>query len=357
MRRTGSPKDFRRMSGVEKVLIVRLSSIGDVIHGLPVVRALKDAVPGIRIDWIVEKPSAALLESDADIDRVWVLKRGTGSAGEIIRQLRAVRKQQYDVSIDVQGLLKSALVARISGASRVVGFSRPTAREGSHLFYDIKVCGERPLHVVEKNLRLVYDGLRIDLPKFRWGVFTGDEPDQKLKRWIDETCPDKRKPVVLLNPGGTRPNKMWEGGHFAQLARLLAQDGAWVVVAWGPGEQGIAGKIVEVANCDGVVSAPSTNLRELASLIKQVNCVVSGDSAPLHLASAVGTPAVALFGSTDAARNGPYRIPSRTVRGDCSKGPCWQRECPERYCMRLISSIGVHRHVRAVLAVAGGISQ
>ncbi len=339
------------MRSVKRVLLVRLSSIGDVIHGLPLLRALKDAVDDVSVDWIIERPSAYLLQNDPDLDRLWVVDRKMWSVKDYIRLFSELKARSYDVAIDVQGLLKSALVARYSGADTIVGFNRDNAREGSHLFYDVQVNVSRQAHVIQKNLMLLEHGLGIDLPEFRWGIAREPEGESSITVWLDTVVPKRDRPLVVLNPGGTRTNKIWEGGRFARLARMLGQAGRQVVVVWGPGEETQARQIVEVAGHPSVLCAPSTSLLELTVVIRCAGVLVTGDSAPLHIASAVGTPVVALFGPTNPSRNGPFNIRARVVRGQCRKSPCMRRRCSGagEPCMKRITAGTVFGQVEALL--------
>lgn len=282
-----------------RILIVRLGSLGDLIHALPAAVALRDAFPHAEIDWVVERAHAELLAMVPAVSRVIVLgDRTAGGWWTVIRELRARR---YDLAIDLQGLVKSAALARFSGARRVVGFDRAGLREPAarFLYSEHVVVGDRR-HVIEKNLALVHGLTSRPTIAVRFPL---REPASPALEALRE---QGVKDFAVLNPGAAWPNKRWPPQSFAAIARMIHDTYGWTpVVLWGPGEQAIAQAICDASG--GVArSAPPTTLADLVAIARVSKLFVSGDTGPLHIAGATGTPIVALFGPTSPARNGPW---------------------------------------------------
>lgn len=258
---------------MSRLLVIRLSALGDVIHTIPAVVGLRERHD---IGWAVEAPYRELVELVAGVRAIPVsLKKWS------LRHIREARHavRGYDAAIDFQGLVKSALLARASGAEHRIGFAREFVREKPATWF-MNHCRhiDPARHVVEWNLQLA-------------GVEKAPEVD--FSRFVGGLPLAVGREVVLL-PGAGRPEKQWP--HFQELARRL---GDRALVAWGPGER-------ELAEAIGARLAPPTSLRELARLLRDAALVVGGDTGPLHLAAALGTPVVGLFGPTNPARNGPY---------------------------------------------------
>jgi lipopolysaccharide heptosyltransferase I len=269
-----------------RLLVIRLSAFGDVIHTIPAVVALRDALPETEIAWAVEPAYAELVEIVARITAIRVsLKQW--SLSRIAAAYRNVRG--FDTAVDFQGLVKSSLIARSSGAQERFGFARDVIREKpAAWFVNRPVTIDRSSHVVEWNLDLAraLAPAIAGVPDADFAPFAAD-PSGKLAGF--------RNRVVLL-PGAGRPEKQWPVERFCELARRIGSD---ALIAWGPGEELLAGAI-------GAEVAPATNFRELASLLGRARLVIGADTGPLHLAAALGTPVIGLYGPTNPARNGPY---------------------------------------------------
>ncbi len=275
-------------SSLSSLLLLRLSALGDVIHTIPAVVALRDALPGARMAWVVEAPYRELVEVVANVEAIPVsMKRWGRSLIASRREILEARRKMlgFDLAIDFQGLVKSAMIPWIARTKRRVGFDRHAIRErAAGLFLNQRVAVDRSRHVVEWNLALaqaVVPEARLRAVDFR--QFAAD-PDGKLRRLEGS--------IVVL-PGAGKLNKQWPAERFGQLPRDR------VIAAWGPGEEALARQT-------GLHIAPPTNLRELAWLLAHARLVVAGDTGPLHLAAALGTPVLGLFGPTNPARNGPY---------------------------------------------------
>jgi ADP-heptose:LPS heptosyltransferase len=332
-----------------KALLVRLSSIGDVVHTLPALLALTRA--GHEAGWIVEPAARPLLEGhpllsagtfEAPAARGFAL----GKARPVLARLRAAA---FDGALDFQGLWKSAAWARFSGARRVIGFTRAFRREtASALLVRERVPQPAEArHVIDKNLALLRPlgiealGLReFPLPDLTAEGLRVGEALRALPR-----SPLQPGSFVILNPGGGWESKLWPAERFAALARSLAEDGTRTLVTFGPGEDGLADRIVKASGGAAQKGFPTT-LREYVELARRARLVVAADTGPLHLACAVGTPVVALFGPTDPERNGPFRAEDRVVRRTPACAPCYRRQCPTH--AGVMSTLPVDEVARAV---------
>lgn len=330
------------MSSPSSIVIAKLSAIGDVVHGIPVAVALKAAYPAARIGWAVEGRSGDVLAGHPAIDHLFRLPRGwSRSPAAIVRLRRELRAFRPDVAIDLQGLLKSALASRLSGAPLRIAHAPPESRERSWLLATHRVPATAT-HVVDRHCELLVAlGLPIPVPRFempRWPVSRA-----RVVRWFAENAWNDRP--ALINPGAGWRSKLWPEERFAAVARRLAADHhvPSVVVWGGSGERAAAERIV--AASDGAASlAPPTTLQDLGELCRAARLMISSDTGPLHLAAAVGTPCVGLFGPVPAARNGPYGRGHAVVEPAPHLRPAWEDRKTDTVSM---AGIGVE----AVMAV------
>jgi lipopolysaccharide heptosyltransferase I len=288
-----------------RVLIVRLGALGDLVHALPALAALRGAWPDARLDWLVDWRYAGLLDFVSGLDRRVVLgKRGQSAFSAWRHAIRALRAERYDVALDFQGLLKSAALARLSGARRVLGFSAAHLREpAARVFYTERVTPGQRGHVVRKNLALV-QALGLPATALRFPL---DAPlDPAIEAALPPRNPDGARPYAVVNPGAGWPNKRWPPDRLGALAaHLRSRHGLVPLVAWGPGEQELARAVVDASN-GAARLAPATGLGDVIALVKHAALFVGGDTGPLQIAAALGTPIVAVFGPTNPARNGPF---------------------------------------------------
>jgi len=292
-----------------RVVLVRLSALGDVIHTWPLALALREARPDMHLTWVVEEPFRPLVEGHPAVDAVLVCstrrwRRSPLSAAtqaEVAHLKTRLAELAPDLCIDPQGVLKSAMVTRWSCAGRRLGLARPWRRELlPGLAYTEQIPGSTShRHVVATNLQMVR-ALDATPP--------GDLPAPD-GRWLAEQSRDAMVPglpahAAVLLPGAGRESKILPVETLAEVAQALAIEGLPVVVAWGPAESERAAAIVRTAG-DPVLLAPPTDLRQLAALLSGAALVIGGDTGPIHLAASLGTPTVAVFLTTDPQRNGP----------------------------------------------------
>ena len=283
-----------------RFLIVRLGSLGDVVHAIPAVAALKRRHPAAIIDWVVDPRYVGLVNLVTVVDSVFPFDpRRSLAAFSTWRQIG--RGIHYDAAIDLQGLLKSAVLARLVGARRTIGFSREHLREPlARLLYSQTIDpGDAP-HVIQKGIGLMR-AVGVDDPSI---AFPLSIPRSSAAEAV--TARIGSGDYALINPGAAWPNKRWPPDRFGQLATAIRQrHGLRSVVLWGPGEDAAASAIA-AASRGAAEPAPPTSITDIVALAKGARLMVSGDTGPLHIAAAVGTPIVALFGPTRAERNGPW---------------------------------------------------
>jgi lipopolysaccharide heptosyltransferase I len=309
----------------DRILLVKLSSLGDVVHALPVAAALRAARPGARLAWVVERREAAVLRGHPALDevievdtRAWRRARGAAGALAAARALlalgRRLRAERFDVALDLQGLLKSGVLTAVSGAPTRIGFGRGWSREPlSGVFTTVKVAPPlAAVHVVDQYLALLAP-LGIRTPRAVFDLPADDPAETRMDDVLASAGIKPRQRLVVVNPGAGRPDKRWPVSAFAELAsRLLREAGAAVVVTWGPSERESAEAIV--AGARAALLAPPTDLHELIALLRRASVVVAADTGPLHLAAALGVPCVGLYGPTTARRNGPYGAGHRALQ-------------------------------------------
>jgi lipopolysaccharide heptosyltransferase I len=307
------------MARPRRIGIVKLSSLGDVCHALPVLSALRRAQPAARLAWIVEAREAALLEGHPDLDdlvpvdtRRWrrQVRRPSGLApvGRALADvLRRLRRLELDVALDLQGLMKSGVIARMTGAPRRIGFAAAHCRERLNAAFTNRRVAPPPgaVHAVDRYLALL-EPLGVASGPATFRLPDRPEAGRRMESFLGEQGVKRRERLVALNPGAAREEKRWPIGHWRALAeRLHAEGGARLLLLWGPDEAHMVRAIKTGLGAPAIL-APPTDLHELSALLARSTLVVAGDTGPLHLAVALGTPALGLYGPTRAARNGPY---------------------------------------------------
>jgi heptosyltransferase-1 len=304
-----------------KILVVRLSSIGDIVHALPAVAALGQALPDAGIDWVVESRYAELLEDNPFIKRVIALDTlgwrrrwySFGAWRAAVRSLEEIRSLRPDVAIDFQGLIKSAAVARLSGAAKRIGFGGRWLREAmAGQLYTEQASAADSRHVVEENLALVERlGVRpVDRERWRFPLPHSAAAEDRV---INRLAALGAREFVVINPGGGWTSKRWAPAQYAALVRELGGRLEYdVLVTGSPAEESMIGAILKESHPARSFYFPST-LMEFIVLMRRARLFVGGDTGPLHLAAAAGTPIVAIYGPTSPARNGPFAADDITV--------------------------------------------
>ncbi len=287
-------------SAADRFLVVRLSSMGDVIHTLPAVHALRQAYPAARIDWLIDTRWAPLLDGNRDVTEIIAFNRRSWS--EILSVIKKLRATQYTCALDFQSLYKSALLAYASAAPRRVGFEAAYARERLAAKLYTEHVTPHGSHKVTHNLSLV-EAVGAPVNDIQFPVALDRDAVIQVDR---ELVARGLREFYVLSPGGGWKSKCWPPERYGALYRELFKRYEWkAVVAYGPGEEAIADVLRRAAGPPEPALIP-LDIPHLMALLRRARFLVAGDTGPLHLAVALGTPVVALFGPTDPARNGPY---------------------------------------------------
>jgi lipopolysaccharide heptosyltransferase I len=326
-----------------RILIVKLGAIGDVVHTLPALACLRRAMPGARIAWAVERGGAAkLLQGNTLIDnlieldlRGWRKSLMNAETQLAIRKAMAgLRKERFDLSLDFQGLLKSAMVARLARVPRRIGFARAALREPASAFMlTERVMADDDDHIIKKNLKLV-EHLGCDISgEYEFPIAISDDDERFARQQLDRFGGS----FAMLNPGGGWPTKLWGADGFAAIADRLWEDrGIRSAVTYGPGEESLALSVVELTRTKAAVAVDAT-LKQFFALARQAKLFIGGDTGPMHLAAAAGAPVVAIFGPTSARRNGPFGADDVVIERldlDC-RTDCYRRSCSHTSCMKI----------------------
>jgi len=341
-----------------RILIVKLSAIGDVIQSLCVASSLKRGIKDIEISWVVSEAAYPLLKDHPLIDHVFLLPRRRwgkmvsnifawpkllSEIGEFVSQ---IRYQKFDVVVDLQGLFKSGLVTFISKSKRKVGF--PNTRELSYIFLNEKL----PPYDIEKHAVLRYvkvaSYLGGDISKIDFPLAIKDSDRDYIDKLV-KGCGD----IIALNVGASWPNKKWTVEGFSELAKEIYKKwGLSPVITGGRADEDFANKIeekIKKTETKVINLAGKTSLLELAALFERSKAVVTSDSGPMHLAVAAGARVVALFGPTAPWRTGPFGEDHKIVRTNISCSPCFKRRCDDPKCMKAILVSDVVSAIEEVL--------
>ncbi len=341
-------------------MIVKLSSIGDVVHTLPFLEVLAGRFPRAAIDWLVEEDSSAVPAGHPALNRLIVSRRRSwqgdfilngrrrgalAEAGRFLRELRAVR---YDLVVDLQGLLKSAVLTSLARGERKAGPSG--GRECSRL-----ALSESPIpvdyeqHAVDRYLT-VARALGCRAEGWQGRVPVGAE-DKLAARAIMHAYRLNHAPVVAINPVARWETKLWAPERFSVLADRMSRElGVSVLFTGGRRDRPYIERILEASSTKPPNLAGLTSLKELACLYERCSLVVSTDTGPMHVAAAMGCPVVALFGPTAPWRTGPYGPGHRVIREPMDCSPCFRKNCSSRRCIDAITPGAVMKEVRGILA-------
>ncbi|QDT05919.1 Lipopolysaccharide core heptosyltransferase RfaQ [Rubripirellula lacrimiformis] len=286
-----------------RILISRMSAIGDSILTLPVACAIREHYPDAYIGWVIEKKAAPMVRGHQTLDAVIELERGWFTSTKKIRETKALlRPHQFDTSIDCQGLTKSALAGRLSGARQRIGFAGKHGGEISRLLNNVRVP---PVfsHITDRSLELLIP-LDIHSPKVQWKLPLSPASRTWAARWR-RTIQSNR--LTVLNPGATWASKAWEADRFAATAKFARdQYGYRSIVVWGTFEERLMAESIVEQSGGAATLAPDTDLHHLGALIETADIFISGDTGPLHIAVAVGTDTIGLYGATRPGDSGPY---------------------------------------------------
>ncbi len=313
----------------QNILIIKPSSLGDVVHSLPVLAKLRERYPEARISWLVGTQAAPLVEANPMLDAVFFFKRRAGGAvGTFMAQWelsKRLRRERFDCVVDLQGLFRSGFFARVTGSPRRIGLS--DSREGARLFYTDVVDVGRGRHAVDRYLTV---GDALDFPaggaKFELVVA------ESARRSVEEMLAGlgRAKPYFAMSLGARWESKDWPEEHFAAAGRLFVERFGGTVFLLGAASTRESGARIAAKSGDNVLDMTGrTSLSELVAIVGNMDLVITPDTGIMHIADALGTPLVAIFGATDPARTGPYFQRDNVIvaAGVCPKAPCLDKTC------------------------------
>jgi lipopolysaccharide heptosyltransferase I len=376
------PVDDLKSREFQNILLIKLSALGDIVHAFPVLNALRVRYPKARIDWLVASEFAELLQQNPTIANVIEFPRQEWSkpwqaapylnAARLIATLRAAH---YDLVLDLQGQLRSAVFAFASGASVRIGFDKPRkdvwqtlarkipdeakqhawrgAREGSFLAYTHHIpLPTLDLHPVERYLgAAALLGLDAGAPDFSFPI--PQEAATRIDALLGYYDIGKAKPLVVIAPGTNWDTKQWRREGFAEVARHFLQKQFAVALIGADGERALCDEVAKLA--PGAVNlAGETTLLELAALIRRSTICVTNDSGPMHFAVALERPVVSIFGPTDPVWAGPYKRSGAVLRAELPCSPCYLRDLRQcmhgHACMANVTAAAVIERVGAIVA-------
>jgi heptosyltransferase I len=353
----------------KRILIIRLSAIGDVLRVLPAFQVLKQQFHGCHIGWVVEEGAKDILQAHPGIDEVFVfpkksIKRkfksisGIGSGlSEFFAFMKRIRHERYDMVIDFHGLFKSGIISFLSGAPERIGFDAGASKECNFLFSNRRIpLEEKHISRIERNLELLR-GMGLDTAHDPPAIYVPEEDQETVQRFFRQQHIDRRRPVVAIHPGTspTTPYKRWEPHRYAVVAdKAIEESAAQIIFTWAGKEIEMVNQIVGMMKYKAIIAPQLTNLCQLAEVFRCSDVYLGGDTGPMHLAAFVGIPVVAIFGPTDHVVNEPYaKTPHIIVRNDAIKcSPCRKYTCSKRDCMHDISEDNVIKAVRIMLETA-----
>ncbi len=350
------------MFGTMKILIVKLSAIGDVIHTLPALTALHRHYPDAQIDWLVEDGAADLVQGHAALSRALVWRRREFvkllKAGRLFSAVRlflsvllALRSTRYDLIIDFQALLKSSLWIFLARGRRKVGFGQGMEHsENSHLFLNERIPAvSMEIHALDRGLRLL-QALGIPNLQVLYDLPIGEKDEGAAEQLLVESGVRLDRPFVVINPVAKWPTKLWAAERFRELAERLLEKGFQVVFTGSKEDRPLIDEMAGTLGSSVIRLDGRTTLKVLAAVYRSASVVVSTDTGPMHLAAALGTPVVALFGPTAPWRTGPYGGGHVVLRAGVSCSPCFSKSCKttELEPMACMNRITVEQVVEAV---------
>ena len=341
------------LSEGRRLLIIKPSSLGDIVHALPTVAALRRRLPSAKLTWLVKREWAEVLDGNPDLDEVLAVDlsmKGWPAA------IRAVRARRFDVVVDLQGLLRSAMLGWMSGAPVRIGFAN--GREGSPWFYTDRVSVPAvSMHAVDRYL-LIARALGAEPEKPGPSAFPLPHDagaEVKVDALLAAADVQMGTVLVALNPSARWPTKRWPAESFAAVGdRLQQQVGVRVVVVGGAEDRPIWEAVMRAMRTAPIDLAGKTTMKELIALLRRLQLFITNDSGPMHLAAAVGTPVIALFGPTDPTRTGPYGAGHAILRSGIPCSPCFSRRCTNAVTMECMTTIHPQQMIESATKLLKG---
>lgn len=319
--------EYNLPDNISRILVVKPSSLGDIVHSLPFLNSIRERFNDAEIHWVVARGLEGLLEGHPMIDHLLIINkdqwkkisRAAKTAGELKKLISDLKREKYDLVVDLQGLLRSGLITLATGAKVRVGFKE--SREGSTLFYTHRVRGGRDVHAVDRYLKVA--------------AFLGCDTSDIRFPLLDEPCTPGFDEYAVIAPGARWMTKMWSPERFGELASLLPVKS---VVIGSSSDEKVSNIVVDNSRGSAISFSGRTNLRELVGLIKNARFMICNDTGPMHIAAALNVPVFAIFGPTNPARTGPYGDIHTIIREDLDCTPCYRRKCDDLRCMDSVTA-------------------
>jgi len=349
----------------QKILVIRLSAIGDVLRVLPAFQVLKKNYPEASFGWVTEEPSADILKAQPDIDDVFVFPKKAISRKlssplsffsglqEFRSFLAPIRARRYDLAFDFHGIFKSGIISLCSKAPRRVGFSMAFCREGNYLCNNLRFPqNQKRVSRIKRNLTLLEKfGLPLDHERPVIHIPAADR--EAVQKFLLQQQINPKLPIIAIHPGTSpsTPYKRWDPYRYAVVAdAVIEAHAAQVIFTWAGSELEMVKKITGQMKYRAIVAPRTRNLCQLAEIFRSSDLYLGSDTGPMHVAAFAGTPVIGLFGPTDPIINEPYsRTPHIILHDEVECAPCRKRACPRRDCMKGISEESVIRAVQIML--------
>jgi lipopolysaccharide heptosyltransferase I len=349
----------------QKILVLRLSAVGDVIRTLPAVKALKEHAPSSSITWIVEEPSQAFLESQPEVDSVILFPRkrwtkgmkSLGTVWQTMEEMRGfiagLRKRKFDVVLDFHGILKSGLLSFLSGSRKRIGYDRSSTKEGNSLFSNVKVrLPKEKISRFERNFALLR-GMGLEVQDFKYSLHIPSADREYVDSFLKSSAAPLKRPLIAIHPGTSLKArfKRWPPDQYARLAdRLVRELNAAVLFTWGAEELEWVEAIRREMEEPSLLGPKTDSLTCLGEVYRQCDLYIGGDTGPMHIASLMGIPVVVIYGPTDPIENEPFGNHIK-IRKEVGCNPCHNYSCKELLCIKAVSADEVFKATREILSL------
>jgi heptosyltransferase-1 len=351
-----------------RILVVKVSALGDVVHAMPVLSWLKSSDPVIEIDWLVEEEFASVLDGHPLLRRVIRLqtkswrRRGVFTGlRDAFGKIRELRREAYDVVLDLQGNSKSGLFTWFSGAPLRYGFARDGVREWLNLLATNRKVplDEGDFHITDRSLAIAKAAFPVGSEVRTAGPLPVDETATAAVDAVLAEAGLRVGPIIVLHYGTTWVTKLWPLSFWQELAsRLVRVKGIRPVLTWGNETERSAVQLIQDASNGQCIIWPRGSLKELIALLARADLVVGGDTGPVHIAAAVDTPTVSIFRVTDASRNAPRGEYHIAIQSELDCSPCLRKSCDlDTQCGASISVDSVAEAIFSLLSVDKGDEQ
>ena len=348
-----------------KILIIRLSAIGDVLRTLPAFHIIRKNFPDAYIAWIVEEASKDILEAHPEIDEVIIFPKKELAAkikspktffqgvNQFLMFIQEIRKKNFEVVIDFHGLFKSGIISFLSGAKDRVGFTKPFTKEMNYLFNNRRFSLDTDrMNRVDRNITLV-EKLGLNIKQGPPDIYIPDKDSNLIQKFLKQNRIEPERPLVAIHPGTSpsTPYKRWDAYRYAVVADKIIEDSAaQIIFTWANEEIEMVKEIIGLMKYRAIVAPKTENLCQLAEIFRCSDLYVGSDTGPMHLAAFVNTPVVAIFGPTDHVVNEPYRYtPHIVIRKEIKCAPCRKNNCSDRDCMNGVKESDVIRAINIML--------